>query len=973
MRLRNVALVLVSALLLALPAYPQGIPTGTLSGHVSGTDKKPLPGVTVTITSPALQGSRTVVTTATGDYLLPLLPAGEYKISFDLEGFQKAERQAKISAAQSQQVDVELALPGVAETIVVTGSADTISSTTETSTTYSNSTVEKLPLNRDPVTTIQLNPGVTANGPNNGITIAGAMSYESLYLVNGVVVNENLRGQPFTLYIEDAIQETTVSTSGISAEYGRFSGGVVNILTKSGGNEVHGTFRDWVTNPKWSAPTPVTTTRLDTTNQRYEGTLGGWLLKDRLWYFGAARNFDLSGTGQTGLTNIAFPTDTKETRWEGKLTVSPTDGQRLVGTYNKIKHDEIGNTFGTVLDTLSLVNRQLPQELIAGNYNGVFSESFFAEAQYSRRKFSFIHSGGLFTDIPHGSLVVDNNTGFFYNAPAFCGICTPELRNNNDYLVKGSWFASTPSLGSHDVAFGYDSYNDIRKANNHQSGSDYRLFSADTVIRNGQPFPVFLGQGGGFGSTFIVWDPIFLASLGTNFRTNSLYANDHWRFNDHFTFNLGVRYDKNDGKNSAGAKTASDSKVSPRVGLAYDVKSDGDITVYANYGTYVDALANTVGDGSSSAGTPAVIGWLYGGPDINGNPNGPLLSGPDAITAMFNWFNSVGGTNNTSFLFLQNIPGATTQIRGSLKSPSTDEYTVGLGKRLGRYGFLRADYIHRQATDFYVTRTDQTTGRTTTATGRPADLNLIQNSTQGLSRKFDGLLTQFQGRAFDRLNYGVSYTLSETKGNVVGETAGSGPVTTATLQYPEYKDPAWNNPTGDLAGDQRHRVVGWGTFDFWRNEHNSLTAGLVEYFFTGRPYGAVGAVADRPFVHNPGYVTPPANVAYFFTARDAFRTPNINETDLSLSYGFHFGLFAKDVEIFLEPQILNVFNNHDPLTVNTTVRDATTLPTLATFNPFTTKPVEGVNWIKGPNFGKGLVIGDFQQPRTYRFSVGFRF
>jgi len=277
MRLRNIALGLAAALLLALPAFPQGIPTGTLSGHVNDADKKPLPGVTVTITSPALQGSRTVVTTGTGDFLLALLPAGEYKVSFDLEGFKKVERQIKISAAQTAQLDTELSLSGVAETIVVVGTADTVSSATQASTTYSNATVEKLPLNRDPVNTIQLNPGVNANGPTNALTISGAQSYESLYLVNGVVVNENVRGQPLPLYIEDAIQETTVSTSGISAEYGRFSGGVVNIVTKSGGNETHGTFRDWVTNPKWTEVTPVNNTRLDTTNQRYEGTLGGWL------------------------------------------------------------------------------------------------------------------------------------------------------------------------------------------------------------------------------------------------------------------------------------------------------------------------------------------------------------------------------------------------------------------------------------------------------------------------------------------------------------------------------------------------------------------------------------------------------------------------------------------------------------------------------------------------------------------------
>ena len=77
------------------------------------------------------------------------------------------------------------------------------------------------------------------------------MSFESLYLVNGVTVNENLRGQAFNIYIEDAIQETTVATDGVSAEYGRFSGGLVNVITKSGGNLFSGSFRESLFNDNW--------------------------------------------------------------------------------------------------------------------------------------------------------------------------------------------------------------------------------------------------------------------------------------------------------------------------------------------------------------------------------------------------------------------------------------------------------------------------------------------------------------------------------------------------------------------------------------------------------------------------------------------------------------------------------------------------------------------------------------------------
>ena len=111
------------------------------------------------------------------------------------------------------------------------------------------------------------------------------MSFETLYMVNGVTVNENLRGQAYDLYIEDAIQETNVATAGISAEYGRFGGGVVNVITKSGGNLFSGSFRDTLNNDNWRTLTPFETdaasphdpaaqgaTRIDKTVPTYEYT-----------------------------------------------------------------------------------------------------------------------------------------------------------------------------------------------------------------------------------------------------------------------------------------------------------------------------------------------------------------------------------------------------------------------------------------------------------------------------------------------------------------------------------------------------------------------------------------------------------------------------------------------------------------------------------------------------------------------------
>lgn len=976
MRVRTFILSLGCALLLALPVLSQGLPTGTLSGRVTAADGSALPGVLVTVTSPALQGARTATSSENGDYNVPLLPPGEYKVTFELESFLAPEREIKVSAAQNLRLDAEMAQATVSEEIVVTGTYETISTTPQAATTYEKEFVEQLPVERNMRETVLLSPGVAASGAGaaqtRGISIAGSQSYESLFLVNGVVVNENLRGQPFALFIEDAIEETTTSVSGISAEYGRFSGGVVNTITKSGGNELHGTFRDSLTNDDWISETPIKRSKvIDDVNDRYEATLGGWLMKDKIWYFAAARDFESVLTNTTVTTNVPYPKGTDQQRYEGKLTLSPFQGHRLVGSYIKIDEKDLGNSFGSIYDLRSLNDRSLPQELMAFNYTGVLTENFFVEAQYSERKFTFENSGSRFTDRINGTLLVNTFTGERWWSPTFCGVCLPEKRDNENTLVKGSWFLSTESLGSHDVAFGYDTFDDIRLADNHQSGSDFRMLITNTIIRNGNLFPQLIS---GNTSTYIQWNPILESSKGNHFVTDSLFVNDRWRLNDNLSFNLGVRYDKNDGEDSSGNTVAKDSRISPRLGAAWDPKGDGNWVFNASYGQYVSAIASTQGNGASQGGNPATYQWFYRGPSINADPNAAnLIPADQALALIFNWFDSQGGTNNVSNLRGVDIPGGTTLIRGSLDSPYADEWAVGASKRLGSRGLFRADLVHREGHDYYVNRTDTSTGRVKTATGGDADLTLIQNDDSILERVYDGLHTQIQYRPSDRLSLGGVWTWSSARGNYDGETTANGPVAATDAQYPEYKQARWNNPRGALSNDQPQRIRVWAVWDLFDNGHNRLNLGLLQNYASGLPYGAAGRVDSRPYVTNPGYALPPSTVTYYYTARDAFRTDDITATDLTLNYSFTWRTLGKDVEVFLEPEVLNVFNEQGVINVNTSVLDATRNSSFAKFNPFTQAPVEGVNWAKASTFGKPQSKDDYQQPRTFRFSVGFRF
>lgn len=820
------------------------------------------------------------------------------------------------------------------------------------------------------------------------------MTFENLWMINGVVINENVRGEVLPLFIEDAIQETTTAVSGVSAEYGRFTGGVVNAITKSGGNSFAGSLRVSFTNEDWEAATPLTTSQEDTVNETYEATLGGFLMKDRLWFFAAGRDRSLAGSGNTSITNIAFPTTDEETRLEGKLTVTPFNGHSLIGSYLEIDRARTNTVFGTILDERSLnAAREDPQEIKSVNYNGILTSNFFLEGQWSEREFLIgIGSGGV-PDLIEGTLIRTQNETFRYWAPTFCGSCENESRNNENYLVKGSYFLSSENLGAHDVTFGYDVFDDQRFSVNHQTGSDFTVYGSN-VVRNGNqivldpatgsPFPVF--DPNATSVPWIRWFAIFNLDLArpSSFKTESYYVNDRWQINDRLSVNLGVRFDQNDGADSSGNKVADDSKLSPRLALSWDLKGDGDVVFNASYGTYVAGLANSVADDSSSGGAVGDFRWDYAGPPINVGCTGAgdCLPSDEVLRQVFAWYESQGGVYNLAdldpnapifdFLNLIDIPGATLQVRESLKSPSTDEFTLGVTKRLGNRGLVRADAVYREWTDFYSELTTLETGQVSTPQGQ-ADLSVLGNFVNDeISREYYGLHTQFRYRATNRLQLAGNYTLSRARGNFDGEDTTSGPLSSTAFRYPEYNEASWNHPDGDLRVDSRHKVRVWGIYDLIDTDRHKLSVSLLQNFFAGQPYAANANINPSRFVTNPGYRTPPTSVLYYFTARDAFKTDDITRTDLSFNYSFNVSIAGRDVEFFLQPEIVNVFNEDGVIDPNG-LDDNEGIRVLRAFNPFTTTPVEGVDWAKNANFGQPLNEDDFQQARTFRFSVGVRF
>ena len=983
--------------------------TGTISGRVLDVQGSVLPGAVVTATSPNLQGSREVVTSENGDYILSGLPSGPYTITVAMTGFQTLTRNVVLAPTQTLPLELRLGPAQVSEEVTVVGtSADALQRTAQIATNFSQELIANLPTSRDLNSVLLMAPGVHPTGPAGAFSFGGSVSYENLFLLNGVSINENIRGQAFDTAIEDAIQETTVANGGVSAEFGRFSGGVVNIITKSGGNRFSGSFRDSLNNDKWRTLTPFETERLatnpepkiDKTVPTYEYTLGGPIMRDRLWFFTSGRLRDESQGRTLVGTNVPYEYTEEQRRYEVKGTYSMTPSHRFQVNYNHHDRSQINYSFNanTTMDLRSLGTRTLPERLYAVNYSGLLTSKLTVEALVSKRTFQFIGSGAKSTDLIEGTLLIDsgrNNARYW--SDTFCGVCTPEGRDSENVFAKASYFLSTSRYGSHNLVFGYDTFNDIRTANNHQSGSDYRIISAGTILSgNGAGendiLPIFLGDG----TTTIQWNPILQESEGSSFRTHSGFFNDSWRVNDRLTANIGLRYDKNDGKDQSGNLVAKDSGWSPRFGVTWDPSGSGAWTVTGSVAKYIAAISNPVADSSAAGGNPQTRQFIYRGPNING-PGMTQVPTAQAIGAVFDWFFANGGPD-LPLNGAPTIPGVTPQIADGLTSPSAWEFASGVARQFGGRATLKADLLIRHYVDFYMRRTDTSTGQVQDPTGRSFDLSLITNAPDDLlSRDYTGGTITGTYRFGRTLDIGGNYTLSRAWGNFDAENVASGPVP-FDYRYPEYKQAAWNFPEGDLAVDQRHRARLW--LNYTPPFAQGLTVSVLQALESGVPYSAANAngVDPRPYVTNPGnvYLTPPASTAttYFFGPRDEFRTEGQRRTDLALNYVYRVPRVA-GLQFFAQAQVLNLFDQFQLCACGSTVfgtgsaanaggvnlqRIDTTVLTpgtassqFASFNPFTDTPVRGVNWNYGPNFGKALNRFAYTTPRTFRMSFGVRF
>jgi hypothetical protein len=961
-------------------AFAQGAQTGTITGTVQSADGLSLPGVTVTVTSPALQGMRTAVTDVNGVYILKGLPPGHYTVNFEISSFRPATNNTiELTVGGTAEANQTMSLASVSETVnVVATSTPAALASPTVSQSYAKGELDTLPVGRTPAQIADLAPGLSSNSPNVGqVNISGATAFDNVFMINGVDINDNLFGTANNLFIEDAIQETNILTGAISAEYGRFSGGVINMVTKSGGNTFTGSFRENLSNPSWIDETPrqktAKITNPDLLGKSSEGTFGGPIMRDALWFFSSGR-YESTDTNNTFILSdkSAVRHDTNK-RGEIKFTGTPKPGHTISGDYTNNSTTQ-ANRFSlnsNSLDPSVLVTQTQPNNLFVTNYNGVLASKYFATLQFSQKKFGFRGAGGTDPAITASPFMTRGITagvqsGLHYAAPYFSAL-DPEDRNNRQFTGSLSYTLSTKKTGTHDFKGGGEYYRSTRTGGNSQSATNY-VFQTDYLVgannrpvydASGVPVPVFTPGV----SRVQNWLPTIGAQVNIN--TTSLYLQDHWIAMPRMTLDLGTRFEMVRSNATGDIVTVDTTTIVPRLGWTYDLEGNGKTVLQVSYGHYSGKYSEAQFAANTDVGNPSRVTYGYTGPAGSGRDFAPAFD-----------------PANYGTIISAAFPTANIFVADGLHSPTVREFTTSVGRELGTRGFAKATYQFRRWHDFVEDIIDMTTGVVNVNRNGANIGNLsksIYDNTDGVHREYQALILQSGSRYRNNMTFGAHYTLQlKNDGNANVEAANQPGIVSVFGDYPEILGPALDRylPDGRLADYQKHKVRVYGTYTQKMGHFGSLDLSPVWRVDSGTTfsYSAAGVpLSPIELARNPGYPANNinANTAYtlFFGERGAGSFEGYGVLDFASTYSIP---VWKTVKPWLKVEFYNLLNNDKQIRWDTTV----------TADPNSPKDANGLatGYIPGANFGKPTQDNQFIQPipgtnggRLFRMAFGLRF
>ena len=722
----------------ATPAAAQDYTSGSVGGTVTDESGGTVSGATVTLTSNDQGFTRTTTSGANGTFRISSLPVGTYTLNVTAEG-KDAFTANDVRVVAGQTADLSVGLTSTGNVIVV--SATTIQAPFTDTTSGVSVDLEELasrvPIGRDITNVMLLAPG-TSRGEStfggkaaNFVSIGGSSVAENAYYINGLNITnfDNYLGGvrvPFDFY-----KTVEVKSGGYPAEFGRATGGIVNAVSKSGGNDfeaalhlnwapdfLRATGEDLITcsyistaNPSLGQNCQPYTNRRYDTAESYSATAeaSGPIIRDRLFIYGLFEMRHSQTLTNDRASGLAYRREQDDPFWAVKVDAIPLDGQHLEFTIFDSRNAERNYNLGYTENSAG-VPVYGPSELtydensggvnFVGKYTGNFADWLTVSGAYGRMRDRFDQSP---VDLNAGQPYMANSSGGVVNGFANGSFMTAQTNSiiDDPYEIEREFYRGDVDLffsafGDHHVRLGFDQENNTLLHTGISPGQSVLCngFLSDEACTAG-----LIGSGARliFRAGGVV-ELNYYNTGGTFDATNkAFYIQDEWQPTDRLTLSLGLRRDDFSLNKGDGSLLVDlDENYAPRIGATYELWDDHSGKIKAFYGQYFLPIASNTAFRQASPELYFRERWNYNGFNSDGLP---ILTTQVTNLASYQGACPFGLTDMSSGSFCSvtgagNVPDTGAAVAHNLKATKETEIIVGYEHRLGDWT-ASISYTHR--------------------------------------------------------------------------------------------------------------------------------------------------------------------------------------------------------------------------------------------------------------------------------------
>jgi hypothetical protein len=953
-------LTLIIGFLAVGTAFAQLTPEGRIIGRITDEQGTALPGVTVEATGPKLVGKASTVSDLNGTYRLMALPSGTFEITYTLPGFKTLIRKGIVlELSQTLVLNITLEQAAVEEQVTVVGQSPLIDvKSTVKGMTMTKEIFLSLPRGRSFDSLISTIPGVQDESITAGISVDGASGAENVWYADGADVTNLHYGTKGQNVVLELLDEVKVTASGYNAEYGGSLGGVINIITRSGGNEFHGDIMGFYENNRtWMQGKSRTFLRRDVFGAyvweyvnyddlyfnggkdrdryyRLEGvfSLGGYIIKDRLWFFGSLNPAYDRTAAQRDFNYREGPFsefNEKNYTYNGSIRISaaPFTGFRLSASYINNFSKYRGAVPSIIGDEDSTY--EWPKEgLDYPNWTGSLTADYTIG-----NNLLLSYRGGWHQENEKNQQIVppDASTYVFYTAndiyasdPFF--VTHPDLVHTTNWASYGGDYIEVKKYLIEKISNNFDVSYYLNFAGEHafKAGIGYNYLREDVFDGSTHPrVMIYWGEttndldfnigpeadpvnnpGDVYGKYgFYLVRGSFTSPYGGVWKVTSnnvsLYVQDSWTIKNRLTLNLGVRAESQympaftDNKEYEGwtknpVKFNLGQTLAPRLGVTYDVFGDSSLKIFASFGIYYDVMKLYMGELTFGGWKRVEDYYALNNPDWTAIASNGNLD--DANNQAANGTNTYCGS-------MDYLPPSLNRVDPDLKPMSQREISFGAEKKLSEDLSFSARFVQKHLIrtiedvgvyvregsilyqDFWITNPGFGVSRPVSEGG---EFDPYYWRCPKATREYYGLNLSLDKRFSNNWQGGVNYTLSRVSGNYSGlassdEAApgGFGRVGPAVEQdfdrwFMGY-DGQGNVLDGPLPQDRTHYFKAYGAYSF----PFGLTVGVIGYGRSGLPL-------TTKVLYNSKYF-------YVNGREDLGRLPFTFWADVYLDYALKFG------------------------------------------------------------------------------------